>query len=113
MVVETGDFEALLPRLCGSRWYYYDPPQHLTYFSRPSLDRLLESCGFESTLAVGHLGRSVSLRNFSHQLARSLGEGIMGRSCRRLAQSRLGRVTFDVPDRGNVFTAVARVATAD
>lgn len=109
VVIETGDFSALLPRVCGRRWYYYDPPQHLTYFSRVSLERVLRAAGFGSPVAVGHLGRSVSLRNVSFQLGRALGSGAMGDVCRRVARSRLGSLTFDVPDRGNVMTVAARV----
>lgn len=110
LVIETGDFRALLARVCGPRWYYYDPPQHLTYFSLESLEALLVASGFEPPMAVGHLGRSVSLRNFSFQLGRSLGDGWSGDLCRRLARSGAGAWTFDVPDRGNVFTVAARVA---
>ncbi len=108
LVIETGDCEALLARVCGPRWYYYDPPQHLTYFSQASLETLLEASGFSPPVAVGHLGRSVSLRNFAFQLGRSLGEGPTGNLCRRIADSSLGSVTFDVPDRGNVMTVAAR-----
>ncbi len=108
VVIETGDFQALLARVCGRRWYYYDPPQHLTYFSAPSLETLLEASGFGPPVAVGHLGRAVSLRNFSFQLGRSLGDGVWGNTFRRLAGSRLGSFTFNVPDRGNVVTVAAR-----
>lgn len=113
VVIETGDFEALLARVCGSRWYYYDPPQHLTYFSRTSLEKLLEATGFARPHVVGHLGRSVSMRNFAFQLGRSLGDNLWGDACRRFARSSWGELTFDVPDRGNVFTVAARVAERD
>ncbi|MDG2307457.1 MAG: class I SAM-dependent methyltransferase [Candidatus Binatia bacterium] len=109
VVIETGDFEALLPRVVGSRWYYYDPPQHLTYFSPSSIETLLVASGFDAPVAVGHLGRSVSVRNFSFQLGRALGDGIWGNACRSLASSALGAFTFDVPDRGNVMAVAARV----
>lgn len=108
IVVETGDFDALLARVCGSSWYYYDPPQHLTYFSRKSLENLLAANGFGPPVAVGHLGRAVSLANFSFQLGRALGDGVLGNLCRRVARSPAGRRTFDVPDRGNVVALAAR-----
>ncbi len=108
VVIETGDYQGLLARVCGSRWYYYDPPQHLTYFSRLSLERLLRRTGFEAPSVVGHLGRSVSVRNFSFQLGRALGASPAAEFCRSLARSSLGAVTFGVPDRGNVFTVAAR-----
>ena len=44
--VYTGDREALLPRLLGKRWWWYQG-MHLQYFSRRTLTRLLEQSGFE------------------------------------------------------------------
>jgi SAM-dependent methyltransferase len=108
VVVETGDREALLDRVCGRRWYYYDPPQHLTYFSRRSLVALLAAEGFVEIAGVGHLGREVSLRNVTFQLARALGPGVLGRVSRAVSRSAAGGWTFSVPDRGNAFILAAR-----
>lgn len=108
VVIETGDLGGLLARVCGSAWYYYDPPQHLTYFSRPSLERLLERSGFGPTLDVAHLGRAVSVRNFFHQLGRALGDGIAGGLSRAVSHTALAGLTFPVPDRGNAFALAAR-----
>lgn len=107
LVVETGDLGGLLRRVVGSGWYYYDPPQHITYFSVASLDHVLRACGFGTTFAVGHLGREVSVRNFCHQLGRALG-GPLGAASQALARSPVGRLHFSVPDRGNAFVAAAR-----
>jgi SAM-dependent methyltransferase len=107
LVVETGDLGGLLPRVVGSRWYYYDPPQHLTYFSVASLTHLLRETGFSPPAAVGHLGRAVSVRNFCHQLGRALG-GPLGALSQAVARSPLGVLDFSVPDRGNAFIAAAR-----
>lgn len=30
----------------GERWYYWDPPRHLTFFTLRTLERLAERCGF-------------------------------------------------------------------
>jgi SAM-dependent methyltransferase len=107
LVIETGDLGGLLPRVVGSRWYYYDPPQHLTYFSLASLDHLLRVTGFAPASAVGYLGRDVSVRNFFHQLGRAIG-GPLGAVSQAIARSRLGLLSFPVPDRGNAFIAAAR-----
>jgi len=107
-VVETGDVGALLARVCGRRWYYYDPPQHITYFNQASLAAMLESIGFSQPIDVGYLGKSVSLRNFAFQLGRSLGSGPLGELSRAVSRSPLGRLTFPVPDRGNAFTFAVR-----
>jgi SAM-dependent methyltransferase len=107
-VVETGDVGALLARVCGRRWYYYDPPQHVTYFNQRSLSDLLARSGFSPPLAIGYLGKSVSLRNFAFQLGRSFGNGALGDLSRAVSRSPLGRLTFPVPDRGNAFTLAVR-----
>jgi hypothetical protein len=91
----------------GSGWYYYDPPQHLTYFSVASLGHLLHATGFAAPSSVGHLGREVSARNFFHQLGRALG-GPLGAASLAVARSPLGTLNFSVPDRGNAFIAAAR-----
>lgn len=108
LAVETGDCEALLARLCGARWYFYDPPQHVTFFSRASLTRLLLRSGFGAPEAIAHLGRAVSLRNFSYQLARALGPGPASNAARRIARSPVGRLRLSLPDRGNAFALAAR-----
>jgi SAM-dependent methyltransferase len=108
VVIETGDLDGLLARVVGSRWYYYDPPQHLTYFSLASLERLLQRTGFGPPADVAHLGRAVSVRNFFHQLGRALGTGVLGDASRAVSRSPLARLTFPVPDRGNAFVAAAR-----
>ena len=107
LVVETGDLGGLLARVVGSRWYYYDPPQHLTYFSLASLEHLLLRSGFTAPVQVAHLGREVSVRNFFHQLGRALG-GPLGWLSQSVSRSPLARLTFPVPDRGNAFIAAAR-----
>ncbi|MEO2168745.1 MAG: class I SAM-dependent methyltransferase, partial [bacterium] len=103
LVIETGDLEAACARVCGRHWYFYDPPQHLTFFGRQSLSRMLDGAGFGPPLAIGHLGRRVSMRNFAFQLGRALGSGALGRFSRCVAGSRLGELSFPVPDRGNAL----------
>jgi SAM-dependent methyltransferase len=108
LIVETGDRDAALARLMGSGWYFYDPPQHVTFFSRASLEGMLVRSGFTEAVAVGYLGRAVSLRNFAHQLGRALGAGLLGDLSRGLARSRFGELRFRVPDRGNAFALAVR-----
>lgn len=108
LVVETGDAKSLLARLCGRHWYFYDPPQHITFFSLESLSRMVAEAGFGPPEAVGHLGRRVSVRNFAFQFGRALGGGSLGRFSQSIANSRFGKARFSVPDRGNAFVAAFR-----
>lgn len=50
LFVYTGDRRALLPRLLGKRWWWYQG-MHIQYFSRSSLTHLLNDCGFT---VIGH-----------------------------------------------------------
>ena len=108
LVVETGDIDALLARVTGSRWYFFDPPQHLVFFSQENLTRLARHAGFEERLGVAHIGRQVSIRNFLFQSSRALGPGRGGTLLRKWADSRIGETRLRVPDRGNAFVAAYR-----
>lgn len=46
LLLTTGDWDSWLSRLLGRRWRLMTPPQHLYFFSRPTLTRLLERTGF-------------------------------------------------------------------
>jgi len=46
LALTTGDVGSLAARLSGARWHLYTLPEHLFFFSRESLRRLLEAHGF-------------------------------------------------------------------
>lgn len=46
VALTTGDIGSLVARFRGVRWRQIHPPTHLQYFSRTTLLRLLEKCGF-------------------------------------------------------------------
>lgn len=50
LALTTGDVGSLIPRWRGHRWRLYDPPFHLQYFSRATMTRLLNECGFDVVL---------------------------------------------------------------
>lgn len=45
--IYTCNAESLFARLCGKYWHLFIIPEHLYYFSRRTLDRLLHEAGFE------------------------------------------------------------------
>jgi 2-polyprenyl-3-methyl-5-hydroxy-6-metoxy-1,4-benzoquinol methylase len=47
LYLTTGDISSLNARLRGANWRQIHPPSHLHYFSRETVCRLLERCGFE------------------------------------------------------------------
>jgi SAM-dependent methyltransferase len=71
--LSTGAIDSLLPRLRGARSRIFNPPQHLFFFSRRTLDACLRRAGFD---VVGHSAdrKVVSLRYVLH-LQSSLAPG--------------------------------------
>ncbi len=55
VLLTTGDVESAFARLCGARWHLYTIPEHLFFFSREGIRRLLAAHGFriESMRAHG------------------------------------------------------------
>lgn len=51
LVIATHDIEGLWPRLVGARWRHFEMPEHVYYFSRRTLTRMLQEVAFE-TFAV-------------------------------------------------------------
>jgi SAM-dependent methyltransferase len=46
LALNTVNSSSVAARMAGKRWRHLRPPHHLQYFSRGSLRRLLEDCGF-------------------------------------------------------------------
>jgi SAM-dependent methyltransferase len=63
--LSTGRVDSLLARLRGRRSRIYNPPQHLVFFSRATLERALRETGFR-VLGIGTDHKIVSLRYVLH-----------------------------------------------
>jgi 2-polyprenyl-3-methyl-5-hydroxy-6-metoxy-1,4-benzoquinol methylase len=46
LYIATPNFGGMICAIEGSRYKSFTPPVHIAYFTRPSLKRLLENCGF-------------------------------------------------------------------
>jgi 2-polyprenyl-3-methyl-5-hydroxy-6-metoxy-1,4-benzoquinol methylase len=67
VAITTGDIGSLNARLQRGRWRLIHPPTHLHYFTRRSLTRLLERCGFRVVHAE-HCGVYRSVGGMLHNL---------------------------------------------
>ncbi len=47
LVLTLPDHGSLIRRLMGPRWYFYIPEEHLHYFNRDNMAKLLARCGFD------------------------------------------------------------------
>lgn len=72
LVIATGDTSSVLARLLKRRWTFYIPPQHLFFFNRKNLTKLLDQAGF-APKSWFRVGKWLSLRYVLH-LARTTGE---------------------------------------
>jgi SAM-dependent methyltransferase len=104
LALTTGDIGSPLARLRGRRWRLIHPPTHLHYFTRGSLRRLLERCGFEP----------IDDRTCGfHRSVLSAAHGLLGRGPRAapalalLERLGFGRLSFYL-DAGDIRRVVAR-----
>lgn len=72
LMLTTGDFGALSARLAGRRWRLMTPPQHLWFFSVPTLGALLARTGFRVRVAE-HPAKLVPLSLVAYQALRLVG----------------------------------------
>jgi 2-polyprenyl-3-methyl-5-hydroxy-6-metoxy-1,4-benzoquinol methylase len=67
LAITTGDIGSLNARIQKGRWRLIHPPTHLQYFTRTSLSRLLDACGFR-VLHVEYCGFYRSIGGMLHNL---------------------------------------------
>lgn len=106
MIIATGDTQSLAARLLGRRWTFYIPPQHLFFFNRDNLTRVLKDEGLVP-VEWFRIGKWLSLRYVLH-LARTTGESVVAAWLYDLTQRvKLGRVPLFVP-LGDNMVVIAR-----
>lgn len=77
--IYTGDRSALIPKLLGKRWWWYQG-MHLQYFTKHSLSRLLQETGFTCIgserlpiyFSLSSLGKSINRYRIAAPLAKLL-----------------------------------------
>ncbi len=67
IAITTGDIGSLNARIQKGRWRLIHPPTHLHYFTRRSLTRLLDRCGF-SVVHVEYCGVYRSISSMLHNI---------------------------------------------
>ena len=88
LAIETGDLASPWARLLGRRWYFLDPPQHLSYFSAAGLVELVTAERLLPTGRARRFGRWVSLSNAAFKLAHNA-PGPIARFFARVAERRV------------------------
>lgn len=54
VVVVVPNRNSIFSRIFASYWYYWDPPRHLTHFSKKSLSRIGNKVGYSSISSMTH-----------------------------------------------------------
>ena len=72
VVITTGDFGSLVARLSGRYWRLMTPPQHLWFFTQPSLRAMAAGLGL-AVEHVDHPWKIVPASLIAFQLRRMLG----------------------------------------
>ncbi len=67
LAIETGDLGSAFARLSGRRYHFFTPPNHLTYFTRATLARMLREEGFGEVEFV-RVGKWVTLARILYHL---------------------------------------------
>jgi len=103
-LIETWDAGSLVARAMRSHWQQVTPPSVVHLFDRPTLRRLLNRVGFDLAW-IGATSKQVSVGQVAGLISGKYPQ-VMGTVGRRVAESRLGRVT--VPYRlGDLISLVA------
>lgn len=72
LLLRTGDWGSLLARAMGKRWRLMTPPQHLSFFTETSMQRMIERAGLR-VLELSHPWKRVPLSLMVFQLQRLIG----------------------------------------
>jgi SAM-dependent methyltransferase len=75
VAVSTGDITSLCARISGRRWHLFNLPEHLYFFSRRSLELLMQRSG----LRVARIVREVYWSPFSYLIERMLKSALPAR----------------------------------
>ncbi len=110
IIIATGDTDSLFARMLGRRWTFYNPPQHLYYFNRDNLTKLLRQGGF-TPVAWMRIGKWLSLRYVLH-LARTGGESTIAEFLYRLVNLlAIGKLPLYLPTYDNMVVVARKKTT--
>ena len=91
LVIETGDASSPWARIMGAKWIFYAPPQHLFYFSKTTIKRLLKQAGFK-VLDIKRQGKWLSLRYILHLARTSGGSKLANFLYKTVSRNSLGKL---------------------
>jgi SAM-dependent methyltransferase len=107
LLVSTPNAGALIARVMGKRWAFMHPPEHVLFFEKKHISRMMNSCGLEMMNWVT-FGKSINIAFLVYKFGRVFPEITPKWVVRYLSTSRLGRPTVYIPT-GDIQYASARL----
>lgn len=96
IAVNVPDAGSLYARVMGRAWHAIVPPEHLSYFTFSSLDRLLADAGFQNVRGRT-INKSFSAPYLAATCGRWLGWQWLIRAASALERSRIAKLALPVP----------------
>ncbi len=106
LAIETADLASPFARLAGRRYHFFTPPNHLTYFTRATLARLLAEEGFVDP-GFFRVGKWVTLRRLLYHIYTHAPRPSLARLVRLAERSGLAGLALPV-NLGDDVLALAR-----
>lgn len=106
LALSTGDGDAPVARLSGSRWHLLTPRHHNYFFTEQTLRRLLDQTGFDR-LSLSHAGSRYPLRYLVHKARTLMQLRVLDTLTQRLTEGAIGRIAVPV-NLWDIATVVAR-----
>lgn len=108
LLLSTPDIGAATARLMGPRWAFMTPPEHLGFFSRRSLEFMLERTLGLATRSSSASGKWSNVGFILYKLGRVFGPVVPARLTEQVRNSPVGRAAVYVPTADIRYVAAAK-----
>ena len=102
LVINTPDVGSFVARICGRYWHAIIPPEHLYYFNRTNMRRLLEEVGFEVAM-VTTIGKSFTFTYIFKTLHQSTRLRLFLKLCSLSTHRPLSKISIPINLHDNMF----------
>ncbi len=108
LVINTPDIGSWYARLMGMRWHLIVPPEHLSYFSRRTMQSLLEKKGF-TVLKITSVGKRFTLQYICKTLHAWQRLSVWKYLADTCGRSRFGRLALPLNLGDNMFVVARKL----
>jgi SAM-dependent methyltransferase len=108
LLMATGDKESLAAKVWGKHWTFYNPPQHLFFYTQNNLKEMLKRSGFTPIIWF-RIGKWLSLSYIFHLAYSAAGLTFFKPLAELSQKSNIGRLPLFVPMRDNISVIAKRI----